>query len=122
MMKRAVLNVVKDFPDIHGKVGLIFNATTITFTDREGGVPKGVQEEGMANGGRQEVKEGVADRAAGRGMANEGDQGLGEVLLLSDQIMDTLVQDLGEFCETLLCTMYIIRSSRTIMLCGSFNH
>lgn len=100
-MKRAVLKVVENFPEIHSKLGLVLNATSLTLNDEET-LKVGVAEGDSVGGARgkvlephaQEVEKDVAhDQEAGKGVA----EGLEEELLLSDQVMDTLVHDLSEF-------------------------
>ena len=99
-MKHAVLRVVADSPEIRGKLWLLFNSTTVIWNEQG-------QEVG---GGRvdQEARDKKSEQETGKGVANEGRV---DDELLSDKVMDTLVNDLSKFMVfSVLCCQHAIVS------------
>ena len=123
-MKNAALRIVKDSPELHYKMGLVFNHSGSHSPPAEdqaggkGGVVGGLNEEEEDKGEEVLLSDEVMDTLArdlgehgegrtlwggregvGWGGGGGGGGGEGEGALLSDEVMDTLARDLGEYGE-----------------------
>lgn len=101
-MKNVVLKIVNGYPELHYKMGLVFNSSSPSKAESQSQVPQseggGGAGEGGAGGGGAGEGGGGGGGAGGGGAGGGGD----EESLLSDEIMDTLAKDLSKYIAIII--------------------